>query len=409
MATIRSAEPATDPLTAEALIREARRRQRRRYLVTGLAALVALSVAAIGLQAAGNGHRGGSRGQPRATGSDRTRSGGAKPSTPGPIPASVGTTVVMWLPTGVDSNGVYVADLADGVTSHPVQPLLGSAYEQGYIDVGDWLVYGGQNGHVDAIRASLTGSARVLGSYLFAPAAGADEVWVMNDRRARLVSVPSGRTGQVVILPAGATLLAGTDGGLLLQSDNLELWRPGEAARVLPYWSGSAAEFGVSARYVAYGTACRSQDLPGNTFFNACATLRVLDVVTGHLSSFSAPPGTAGWVPGRGYNDDNTVSAGTPKLAAQAALVPMSRDEAVTYVVRLGGRRAKPVAVPYSAGPVLSLTSWSVRGSWLFYQGPDQRLRAYQVTTGQVRESSANCCQYTFMVSVPSPPTRVRR
>jgi hypothetical protein len=406
MPAIQSAGPtAEEQRTAEALIREARRRQRRRRLVTSLTGLVVLAVAAGALQAArGTGHGPALPGHPRTARSDRAKSGGATRSTPDPIPASVGSTVVMWLPSGVDANGVYVADLANGETSYPVQPLLGSTFEQGYIDVGDWLVYGDQNGNVDAIPASLTGSPRVLGSYLFAPAAGADQVWVMslNDQRARLVSVPSGRSGPAISLPAGATLLAGTDGGLLLQKDVLELWRPGQRARVLPYWSGSATEFGVSPRFVAYGTACRSQDLPGNTYYNACATLRVLDVATGHVSSFPAPPGTAGWVPGRGYNDDNTISAGAPMIAAQAALAPLNRDQAVTYVLRLGRGRAKPVAVPYSTGPVLSLTSWSVRGSWLFYQGPGQQLWGYQVTTGKVRASSDSCCHYTFMVSVPS-------
>ena len=395
----------------EALIREARRRQRRRRLITSLAGLVVLAVAAGALQAArGTGHGPGLPGHPRTARSGRAKPGGATRSTPGPIPASVGTTVVMWLPSGVDTNGVYLADLANGETSYPLQPLLGSTFEQGYIDVGDWLVYGDQNGHVDAISASLTGSPRVLGSYLFAPAAGADQVWVMseNDQQARLVSVPSGQSGPVISLPAGAMLLAGTDGGLLLQSDVLELWRPGQPARVLPYWSGSATEFGVSARFVAYGTACRSHDLPGNTYYNACATLRVLDVVTGHVSSFPAPPGTAGWVPSRGYNDDNLISADAPLFAAQAALAPLSRDQAVTYVLRLGRRRAQPVAVPYSTGPVLSLTSWSVRGSWLFYQGRGQQLWAYQVPTGKVRASSDSCCDYTFMVSVPSSPAGAR-
>jgi hypothetical protein len=410
VATIRSVESAAERRTAEALIKEARRRQRRRYL-TGLVALVVLAVAGAALQEASSGHHGGSRGHPRADRTDRAKPGGTTRPAPGAIPASVGTTVVMW-PASTSSGAPFDANLASGAVTYPAQPQLGNMYEQGYIDVGSWLVYGGLNGHVDAIPADLNGAPRVLGGYLFASAEAADAVWVTSENgQVRLVSVPSGRSGPVITLPEGTTLLAGTDGGLLLQSNaTLELWRPGQAARVLPYWSGSATEFGASARYVAYGTACRSQDLPdNNSYFNACRSLRVLNAATGRVSSFPAPRGTVGWVPGRGYNDDNVISAGRPMLAAQAALAPLSGGNAVTYVASLGGGPARPLAVPHSVAPVLSLTSWSVRGSWLFYQGPDQQLWAYQVTTGKVRKSSTICCQYTFMVSVPSPATQSRR
>ena len=68
----------------EALIKEARRRQRRRYVAVGVAVVAVLGSAA-GVVAARPGP--GSRPSPRSQ---------AGPPRPGPIPRSVGTTVLMW-------------------------------------------------------------------------------------------------------------------------------------------------------------------------------------------------------------------------------------------------------------------------------------------------------------------------
>ena len=85
----------------EALIKEARRRQRRRRLATGLAVVAVLGSAAgvaAGLHEPGSSHSPGS--PPRAAG------------VPAPIPRSLGTTVLMW-PAGFGSccGPVAVEDL----------------------------------------------------------------------------------------------------------------------------------------------------------------------------------------------------------------------------------------------------------------------------------------------------------
>ena len=82
--------PAPGP-DLEALIKEARRRQRRRYAATGVA-LAAVLAAAIGALAGLPGASG-----PRRPSHPRPAAGhSARPQVPGPIPANVGTTVLMW-------------------------------------------------------------------------------------------------------------------------------------------------------------------------------------------------------------------------------------------------------------------------------------------------------------------------
>src|SRR6185437_14937045 len=78
---------------ADALIREARRRQRRRRAVAAGAAAAVLA-AALGVFA-GTHQAGG----PQSPGRDRpgpAAGHSARPQVPGPIPASAGTTVLMW-------------------------------------------------------------------------------------------------------------------------------------------------------------------------------------------------------------------------------------------------------------------------------------------------------------------------
>ena len=84
---------------AEALIKEARRRQRRRYAVTGLAVGAVLAGALVAFAG-----RPGASHPPPVT---RTRAGRAAghpagPQVPGPIPRSLDTTVLMW-PVGYPS------------------------------------------------------------------------------------------------------------------------------------------------------------------------------------------------------------------------------------------------------------------------------------------------------------------
>ena len=77
---------------------------------------------------------------------------------------------------------------------------------------------------------------------------------------------------------------------------------------------------------------------------------------------------------------------------------------AIRRAIHLAGPDTQATAVPSSAAFLLSVTAWSPDSSWLFYQGPGQRMWAYQATTGQARSSAITCCQYAVMVTTSSPP-----
>jgi hypothetical protein len=165
--------------------------------------------------------------------------------------------------------------------------------------------------------------------------------------------------------------------------------------------------FDATPRLVAYGTGCRwrvtDRHAPeSNVGYRACAMLRVLDVVTGRLSSFAAPAGTAGWVP-TGFNLVSAISPGGAMIAAYAATRPEGSGLTRLYVLRLHGAHGQPVAVPGSRALLFSRTAWSVRGSWLLYQGRGRHLWAFRAGSGQVRASSLPCCAYTAMVAAPAP------
>jgi hypothetical protein len=91
-------------------------------------------------------------------------------------------------------------------------------------------------------------------------------------------------------------------------------------------------------------------------------------------------------------------------MAAEAAVAPASQGIASVFVLHLTGPDTRATAVPSSAAFLLSVTAWSARGSWLFYQGPGQHMWAYQVTTGRVRSSETTCCQYAVMAGIKRPP-----
>ncbi len=129
--------------------------------------------------------------------------------------------------------------------------------------------------------------------------------------------------------------------------------------------------------------------------------LRILDVVTGRLVSFAAPPGTGGWVPD-GFNLASAISPAGQLIAAYAAVRPPGLGRVRLYVMPVTGPSAPPAAVPSSAAFLFARTAWSARGSWLLYQGPGGHLWAYQVTSGAIRASSTACCRYTVMVAAPS-------
>jgi hypothetical protein len=133
----------------------------------------------------------------------------------------------------------------------------------------------------------------------------------------------------------------------------------------------------------------------------------VFDVVTGRLQSFAAPAGTTGWAPTHGGNWAWSVSEIAPSrqmMAAEAVVPPDSQGTARLFILHLTGRDTQATAVPSSAAFLLSVTAWSPDSSWLFYQGPGQKMWAYQVTTAQARSSTTTCCQYAVMATISSPP-----
>jgi hypothetical protein len=406
---------APDPGT-EALIREARRHQRRRYAATGVA-VAAVLAAALGAFAGLHGFGGSRRATPPRPGlAGRPPVG---PRVPGRIPASVDTTVLMW-PTGftIDLDNLRTGTLGQAA------PVVDPGEYQPIMLVSGWIVYVSSNG-VWAADA-LTGKTRALGRALaFAPSATPGHVWLeygAYDPRSSAVTVRSvpvsgGRPGPSITLPGGTQLVAGTDAGLLLEPRGGEvggpfwLWTPGAALRALPY-SRSAEGFAVSARLVAFGTACanpstaQSLSYGGNFAYYACRTLRVLDVVTGRLKSFAAPPETTGWAPTHGGNwawSASEISPSGQLMAAQAVVPPDSQGVTRVFIIHLTGPDTQAVAVPSSAAFLLSVTAWSPDSSWLFYQGPGEDLWAYQVTTGQARSSTTTCCQYAVMAAFMSP------
>jgi hypothetical protein len=418
---MRIASPGLRPSTPaepEDLIKEARRRQRRRWLAAGVASVVVIA-GATAVVAGLAGHR-------HARASARTHTGkttsAPRVAAAPPIPRSIGTTVLWW-PAGFGQccGAVAVDNLSTGRITQGQEPDISEGDFQPLLtQVGSWFVYVG-NG-VSAIRADLSGHPRVLGpTWSFAPAAAPGHVWLFRIRsnmqgpiQARLVPVAGGSPGPPITLPAGAWLpvIRGTDAGLLLQGwrghSALGLWNPGSAPRSLPYSPSSGSGFDASPRLVAYGTGCSSQvtapndPYKPNAGYDTCEMLRVFDVVTGKLTSFAAPAGTGGWVP-NGFDLVSAISHNSQLIAAYAATLPQGTGHVRLYVMRIASPASHPIPVPMSTAFMFARTAWSANDSWLLYQGPGQHLWAYQVTTGRTGASSTMCCQYSVMVTAPSP------
>jgi hypothetical protein len=420
-AEVRSA-PGPGPGTG-ALIREARRRKRRRYAATGLAVVAVLAGALgalAGLHGASQSRRPSQRRPESAAGHS------PRPQAPGPIPRSLDTTVLMWpagYPLFTPSGGppAYLDNLTDGqLVRHQIPGIAGGDFEPYVISVGRWIVYVG-NGTV-AIRDDLKGKPRVLGKTpFFAKSATPGQVWLEYYRggvlgqgpvSVRSVPVAAGRPGPKIMLPAGASLVEGTDAGLLLEvrqgrNYGLALWNPGAAPHALPHSPSWGNALAADARLVAYGTGCKldvtalhAKNDP-NTGYDLCKVLRILNVVTGRLVSLKAPVGTAGWVPD-GFYRGGPIAPGNETIAAEAKLHPTGQGSERLYVIGLSGPRPRLTPVP-SAALVDASAVWSAQGSWLLYQGPGQRMWAYQATTGRVRSSSTPCCQYAVMATINRP------
>ncbi len=224
------------------------------------------------------------------------------------------------------------------------------------------------------------------------------------------VPVTGGPAGPAVTMPARTvSVIAGTDAGFLLQirlrgnPHVMALWNPGSTPVALPYSpaDGITDGFGATARLVAYGSGCQVGETArdaGSTGYDLCKMLRVLNVVTGRLSSFAAPPGTAGWVP-EGFNTVSAISPGNGMIAAYAVERPVEKGRTRLYVLQLAGPRRRVTAVPSSAAFLSTSTAWTAAGSWLLYRGPGGHLWAYQATSGAAQASST---PFSGIVAVPS-------
>jgi hypothetical protein len=286
MKTATTGPQAEAEIAPDALIREARRRQRRRYLVTSLAAIaVGASTAALFASTGTGGHQ---RHANHRANSAAVAPANAATRSHGLLPDGAATTVMLW-PVGFPAFGpgfaprAYTGDLATGQFAQRTIPAIAGGDFQPYaMAAGTRLVYVGSGGTM-AIPANLTGKPKILGpTPFFAPSAVASRVWLVHYRdyvpvSARQVPVGGGLGGPAITLPVGtAIVLRGTDAGFLLEVRvstrnrlGLRLWQPGNEPRNLPYLAAGSPDaaisigFDATPRLVAYGTGCRLTETGG--------------------------------------------------------------------------------------------------------------------------------------------------
>lgn len=310
-----------------------------------------------------------------------------------------GTTLVVWPGTACCDapDTVSVVDLASGsVTLRHVPPISGGDLPAPLVAVGGWLVYEGEASDpgVFALPSDFAARPRLLGQAAwFVPGPGGDVVLVSHPfapsgATARLVNVRSGRAGPPILLPPGTTLLRGTAGGLLLASaHSLVLLRDGTVTRLAKLSLPTTDYVGADATIVAFATKCRWAKDEGRgaspVTHRLCGDLHVVDLATGHRRSFPAPPSSLGWEPQGSFGGVGVVAPGDGMLAAEAALPGVAAGPGRLYLIGLGARSARAVAVPGGGVPLSAPTTWSLRGSWLLYEGLGGHLLAYQATTGR--------------------------
>ena len=130
-----TAVPAPAP-GVEALIKEARRRQRRRYAATGVA-VVAVLAAAVGAFAGSHG-----AGRPRQASQPRpwpAAGHSAGPHLPGPIPGSVNTTVLMWSAAAGQDGTIDLDNLRTGQRGQAA-PVVDPGENQPIMLISGWIV-----------------------------------------------------------------------------------------------------------------------------------------------------------------------------------------------------------------------------------------------------------------------------
>lgn len=397
---------AVEPRQApQAIIPEARWRERSRRLRIGLVVVLILAIA---------GTVGGWLGS----------GGGRTPTTPAGLPDNVPsvdanaldhTTVLLWPPGALPATTRWPAGPLINVTpvlvEHvgtgrlSIRVLPGSDSRESILDVGRYLVYDGDRG-VSALANNFKGRVRLLGhATSFVPSITPDQVWLVHKHGVQAVSVASGRLGLVVMLPPHTEIIRGTDAGFLLltQRGELELWRSGAAPRVVGDVGarGSDAVFAAGAQLLAYGSGCRYvKATPGNYEYTVCRTLRVVDLVTGGRRSFPAQPGTVGWVPlgvyETGHVRDAGFAPGGGELAAEAAVAPARKARTDEVILSLSGQRHTVTRVPSWNAQLYGRTAWSPDGSSLFYQGLHNRLDVFLPAQNSWYQSKLPCCQFAI-------------
>ena len=293
----------------EAVIREARRHQRKRHAAVALAVVAA--VAALGGVFAGVQGQGNPAAGPRrrlAGSSDVASSGG------------IATTLLMW-PAAWPGHGpcagygAYLDDLSTRrLLVRNVPCIVNLDVPATLLPVGRWVVYMNFHGkfpgnrEASALPSDLAGRPRLLGNADYiAPSASPGRVWLMTadggmaydphhafQEVVRSVSAASGQTGPAIKLPQGTNLVEGTQAGLLLSSGYfggaITLWTPGTRPRHLACRPpDNSLWFAADAQLIAFGTGCRLTS-------DVCKMLNVVDVVnvvTGRRS-FPAPPAPSG-------------------------------------------------------------------------------------------------------------------
>ena len=250
----------------EALIEEARRRQRRRWLTVGVAvAAVLASVAGVVAGVAGH-----PPGRPGPRSHPRSQVAARHAAAPAPIPPSIGTTLLMWpAGSGQCCGPVAVNNLSTGRLAQRQEPAIGAGdYQPLLTQAGRWLVYVGNGTTV--IRDDLSGKPRVLGpTPFFAPAAAPGRVWLFQiqhgmqgrsgrgrwrSRRVRPAArspCPPAHTCQ----PSGARTRACCCRYRKAWPCGIRAARPGSCSSSPNFADG----FDATSRLAAYGTGCASQ------------------------------------------------------------------------------------------------------------------------------------------------------
>ena len=266
----------------------------------------------------------------------------------GPIPHSVGTTVLMW---PVVAQGEYPA-----FGPHSWPPAYVDNLATGHLSRRHKLAFAGGDYRPYLVQAGrLAGLRRRAGRHGHrrrpaGQAAGAGRHPVLRSRglaRPRLAGAHPrrpgrGRPGQRVAgLGAHRAPRPGDHPAPQRRPDRRDRRRPAAAGAAGPRLrpgavaarrrAASAAVLAMAARRLGcQPPACRLRHrLPGpghrgkdQDYYEACPVLRVFDVVTGRLLSFPAPPGTAGWMPFE-IGVTHAIAPGGRMIAAYAATRPL--------------------------------------------------------------------------------------